>query len=98
LNKECVLCKNNPNKRCCEDDNFDECYADNQVLRARCDADIHIELVNGLTGAPQHVPGLELQVCAGGTRVVDASLAKQSWSPCNQEWDGAAGSAIVARF
>lgn len=29
--KECQLCKNNPNKRCGDDDNFDECFADGQV-------------------------------------------------------------------
>ncbi len=29
--KECSLCKNNPHKRCALEDNFDECFADNQV-------------------------------------------------------------------
>lgn len=31
MRKECGLCKNNPNKKCREEDNFDECYADGQV-------------------------------------------------------------------
>ncbi len=30
MRKECVLCKNNPNKKCREDDNLDDCYADGQ--------------------------------------------------------------------
>mmetsp|Transcript_40431 Transcript_40431/g.89814 ORF Transcript_40431/g.89814 Transcript_40431/m.89814 type:complete len:922 (-) Transcript_40431:1054-3819(-) len=60
--KECLLCKNNPNKRCKDDDNFDECYADNQVLKSKCDSDVYIELLNAGTGQVASVPGIEVQV------------------------------------
>lgn len=55
------MCKNNPNKRCRDEDNFDECYADCQVLRSKCEADIFLELVDPMTGQAQSVPGIELQ-------------------------------------
>lgn len=61
-NTDCPLCKHNPHKTCPADDNFDEAYADNQVLRARCDADVHVELFNAATGEPFSAPGVEVQV------------------------------------
>lgn len=65
-NTDCPLCKHNPHKTCPADDNFDEAYADNQVLRARCDADVHVELFNAATGEPFSAPGVEVQVGTGG--------------------------------
>ncbi|EFJ45471.1 hypothetical protein VOLCADRAFT_105916 [Volvox carteri f. nagariensis] len=62
MRKECPLCKNNPNKKCREDDNFDECYADGQVLKSKCEADVYLELVNLRTGAPEALPGVEIAV------------------------------------
>eukprot|EP00798_Chlamydomonas_sp_ICE-L_P031496 gene31496-6684_t len=60
--KTCVLCKNNPHKRCKDTDNFDECYADNQVLKAKCEAEIFVELRNGATGQSEVMAGLEFQI------------------------------------
>lgn len=60
--KQCQLCKNNPNKQCGETDNFDECFADGQVLKSKCESDIYLELVNARTGAAEAVAGVELVV------------------------------------
>ncbi|KXZ52828.1 hypothetical protein GPECTOR_8g211 [Gonium pectorale] len=62
MRKECNLCKNNPNKKCREDDNFDECYADGQVLKSKCEADVYLELVNLRTGVAEALPGVEIAV------------------------------------
>ncbi|GIL46734.1 hypothetical protein Vafri_3654 [Volvox africanus] len=62
MRKECPLCKNNPNKKCREDDNFDECYADGQVLKSKCEADVYLELVNLRTGAQEALPGVDIAV------------------------------------
>lgn len=67
-NSECALCKHNPHKTCPTGDNFDEAYADNQVLRARCEADICVELVNSATGEVFPAPGVEVQVRRSGDR------------------------------
>lgn len=102
----CSLCKNNPKKRCAQDDNFDgapcavvgaaagkaclwvhltasmwvpppsvyahtppclrprgaEAYADNQVLRTKCEADIFVELYNVATGRAHNAPGTDVRV------------------------------------
>lgn len=34
-----------------------------QVLRARCEADIHVVLFSQETGGPADVSGIEVQVC-----------------------------------
>lgn len=59
---DCGLCKNNPNKRCPSDDNFDEAYADNQVIKSKCDSEVHVELLNDLTGEAYAAQGVEVQV------------------------------------
>lgn len=63
---DCGLCKHNPHKTCATAENFDEAYADNQVLRARCDADVCVELFNASTGEVFSAPGVEVQVRLGG--------------------------------
>ncbi|GFR43768.1 hypothetical protein Agub_g4882 [Astrephomene gubernaculifera] len=62
LRKECALCKNNPNKKCREEDNFDECYADGQVLKSKCEADVYLELINLRTNQPEALPSVEIAV------------------------------------
>jgi hypothetical protein len=59
---DCALCKNNPHKTCNPADLFDEAYADNQVLKARCEAELYVELVNATTGEVYPAPGVEVQV------------------------------------
>ena len=74
MNKECQLCANNPNKRCRPNDNFDECYADNQVLKSKCDADVFVQLLSETTGRPADMSGLEVQVgCERGERMLPGS-------------------------
>lgn len=82
---------NNPNKTCGEFDNFDACYADNQVLKAKCDADIFVELVNKATGEAYQQPGVEIQVhtgaciclhCNGCIQVCEASIPWGSMVAC----------------
>lgn len=41
-----------------------ECYADCQLLRSKCEADVYLHVINSATGQPENVPGLELQVSA----------------------------------
>lgn len=60
--KDCTLCKNNPHKRCAPDDNFDECFADNQALKAKCESEVYVELINQSTGKPAAIAGVEVQV------------------------------------
>ncbi|MEW5306145.1 MAG: hypothetical protein WDW36_008633 [Sanguina aurantia] len=60
--RDCFLCKNNPNKHCEENDNFDEAFADNQPLRSKCDADIWVELWNQDASGSEALPGVEIQV------------------------------------
>ena len=62
VSKECALCLNNPNKTCADGDNFDAAYADNQVLKTKCDAEVFVELVNRVTREPYQVPGVDVQV------------------------------------
>lgn len=67
LNQDCQLCKNNPHKVCDPEINFDEAYADNQVLKARCEAEVYIELMNQSTGEVFSAQGVEVQVSGRGT-------------------------------
>jgi len=46
-------------------DNLDECYADCQVLRSKCEAEVFVELVNTQTEQTMSLPGMEVQVGAG---------------------------------
>eukprot|EP00879_Flechtneria_rotunda_P010235 GHRR01010701.1.p1 GENE.GHRR01010701.1~~GHRR01010701.1.p1 ORF type:complete len:267 (+),score=107.21 GHRR01010701.1:312-1112(+) len=62
LNPDCSLCKNNPNKTCAPDEIFDEAYVENRVLKAKCEADISVELVNKQTGEVFAMPGVEVQL------------------------------------
>ncbi len=61
--RHCALCANNPHKRCGENDCFDDCYVDNQILKSKCDADIYVELVDaaGIYGRSA-LSGVEVQV------------------------------------
>eukprot|EP00882_Tetradesmus_deserticola_P008555 GHRQ01009022.1.p1 GENE.GHRQ01009022.1~~GHRQ01009022.1.p1 ORF type:complete len:181 (+),score=65.56 GHRQ01009022.1:311-853(+) len=62
VSQDCMLCKNNPHKTCGSGDNFDEAYADNQVLRARCEADVYVDLINHVSGDICSAAGVEVQV------------------------------------
>ncbi|KAG2453449.1 hypothetical protein HYH02_001670 [Chlamydomonas schloesseri] len=77
MRKDCGLCKNNPNKKCREEDNFDECYADGQVLKSKCESDVSLELINLRTGLPEALPSVEIAVT-----VVDGDSYSES-APAN---------------
>ncbi|PNW75496.1 hypothetical protein CHLRE_12g529050v5 [Chlamydomonas reinhardtii] len=77
MRKECGLCKNNPNKKCREEDNFDECYADGQILKSKCESDVSLELINLRTGLAEALPSVEIAVT-----VVDGDSYSES-APAN---------------
>ena len=64
-NKACALCVNNPDKRCVASDNFDEAYADNQTLKAKCKAEVFVQAFLDEPGSGAELPsGLQVQVRA----------------------------------
>ncbi|KAL4859186.1 putative aldo-keto reductase 2 [Chlorella vulgaris] len=50
LDAQCVLCEHNPHRRCSV--NFSPKYLVNDVLKAKCDAPIRVELIDRATGQP----------------------------------------------
>ena len=56
----CKLCKHNPNRRCAV--NFDKKYLVNDVLKAKCQAAIRVEVVERLTNMPVNVDALREDV------------------------------------
>jgi len=48
--------------RCREDDNFNECYADNQTLKSKCDMEVYVQLMSLTTGKLVANSGIEVQV------------------------------------
>lgn len=57
LDPQCALCEHNPHRRCSV--NFAHKYLVNDVLKAKCDAAIRVEVIDA-TGAPvrEDIPGL----------------------------------------
>ncbi len=66
LDPQCSLCQHNPSRRCVV--NFDRKYLVNDMLKARCNAPIRIELIDRNTGLPveEEIPELRLEV--GGSK------------------------------
>lgn len=62
LDPQCVLCEHNPHRRCSV--NFAPKYLVNDVLRAKCDAPIRVEVVDRATGIPigNDMPELTLEM------------------------------------
>lgn len=48
LDPQCALCQYNPNRRCHV--NFDRKYLVNDILKAKCAANIRVELIDRITG------------------------------------------------
>ena len=63
LDPQCVLCEHNPHRRC--NVNFAPKYLVNDVLKAKCDAPIRIEVIDRSTGVPlgEDIPDVHLEVC-----------------------------------
>lgn len=62
MDSQCVLCEHNPNRRCSV--NFAPKYLVNDILKAKCDAPIRIEVIDRATGVPlgEDIPDVHLEV------------------------------------
>lgn len=62
LDCQCVLCEHNPHRRCSV--NFANKYLVNDVLKAKCDAPIRVEVIDRRTGQPvaEDIPELAIEV------------------------------------
>ena len=63
LDPQCVLCEHNPHRRC--NVNFAPKYLVNDVLKAKCDAPIRVEIIDRQTGVPlgEDIADVHLEVC-----------------------------------
>ena len=63
LDPQCVLCEHNPHRRC--NVNFAPKYLVNDVLKAKCDAPIRVEIIDRQTGVPlgEDLAEVHLEVC-----------------------------------
>ena len=50
MDPQCVLCEHNPHRRC--NVNFAPKYLVNDVLKAKCEAPIRVEIIDRATGVP----------------------------------------------
>jgi len=57
-----VLCEHNPHRRC--NVNFAPKYLVNDVLKAKCEAPIRVEIIDRATGVPlgEDIPDVQLEV------------------------------------
>ena len=62
LDPQCVLCEHNPHRRC--NVNFAPKYLVNDVLKAKCEAPIRVEIIDRATGVPlgEDIPDVQLEV------------------------------------
>ena len=73
LDPHCALCEHNPRRRCSV--NFAPKYLVNDVLRAKCDAAIRVEVIDratGLPASPSDLQGVALEVCVLDGNAYDA--------------------------
>lgn len=73
LDPHCALCEHNPRRRCSV--NFAPKYLVNDVLRAKCDAAIRVEVIDRATGLPASAAdlrGVALEVCVLDGNAYDA--------------------------
>ena len=61
LDPQCVLCEHNPHRRC--NVNFAPKYLVNDLLKAKCDAPIRVEIIDRATGVPlgEDIADLQLE-------------------------------------
>ena len=62
LDPQCVLCEHNPHRRC--NVNFAPKYLVNDILKAKCDAPIRVEIIDRATGIPlgEDIKDVQLEV------------------------------------
>eukprot|EP00891_Asterochloris_glomerata_P008152 jgi/Astpho2/8152/Aster-03085 len=63
LDPQCVLCEHNPHRRC--NVNFAPKYLVNDILKAKCDAPIRVEIIDRATGIPlgEDIKDVQLEMC-----------------------------------
>jgi hypothetical protein len=61
LDPQCVLCEHNPHRRC--NVNFAPKYLVNDILKAKCEAPIRVEIIDRATGVPvgEEIPDVQLE-------------------------------------
>ena len=81
LEEGCLLCKNNPKKRCVS--NFCQKYFVQDTLRAKCGALIKIELVDSGSGEvlTSTIPDLKVQLCGINGQAFDIILHEHRGIP-----------------
>lgn len=72
LDPQCVLCEHNPQRRC--NVNFAPKYLVGDILRAKCNAPIRVEVIDQATGFPvgEDMPNLSLQIAILDGNAYDA--------------------------
>lgn len=62
MDPQCVLCEHNPHRRC--NVNFAPKYLVNDILKAKCEAPIRVEIIDRTTGVPlgEDIPEVQLEV------------------------------------
>eukprot|EP00884_Botryococcus_braunii_P005248 jgi/Botrbrau1/14724/Bobra.0108s0071.2 len=72
LDPQCVLCEHNPHRRCSV--NFAPKYLVNDVLKAKCEAPIRVEVIDRATGLPlgEDIPDVHLEMCILDGNAYDA--------------------------
>ena len=73
LDPQCVLCEHNPHRRC--NVNFAPKYLVNDVLKAKCDAPIRVEIIDRQTGVPLGEDIADVHLEVGAYFVSDMLLA-----------------------
>ncbi len=85
LDPQCVLCEHNPHRRC--NVNFAPKYLVNDILKAKCDAPIRVEIIDRATGIPlgEDIKDVQLEVrqrlgrrAAIAVQAVLSALSQQS--------------------
>mmetsp|Transcript_10080 Transcript_10080/g.30159 ORF Transcript_10080/g.30159 Transcript_10080/m.30159 type:complete len:698 (+) Transcript_10080:368-2461(+) len=72
LDPQCVLCEHNPHRRC--NVNFAPKYLVNDVLKAKCEAPIRVEIIDRATGVPvgDDIQDVHLEMCILDGNAYDA--------------------------
>lgn len=73
-----MLCEHNPHRRCSV--NFSNKYLVNDVLRAKCDAPIRVEVIDRATGQPvtEDLPAVNLELCVLDGNQYDTRCAENA--------------------
>ncbi len=67
----CTLCANSQHRRCRPECHFQNKYIKNDLLKARCDASVRVQLIDRKSGEPVYSDArLKVCVCWGGGRCV----------------------------